>query len=131
MPARKVWEGNSIQKVFFILGLAPGAIRLARVCSAPLQWAVASVFPAFEDLAPHDCIVSRFSFATFFSCKKSGQKCAAAALLSLKIYVKVSAALCSPRSLALLRTQPAFAKLRRTKLTCGSLTLSLIFTVQN
>ena len=74
MPARKVWEGNSIQKVFFILGLAPGAIRLARVCSAPLQWAVASVFPAFEDLAPHDCIVSRFFIHFLLSAQKKVAK---------------------------------------------------------
>jgi hypothetical protein len=60
-----------------------------------MQGASAGIIPTFarlrwaksvsEVFAPHDCIVSRFSFATFLAEEKSGEKRAAAALLSLKI----------------------------------------------
>ena len=60
-----------------------------------MQGAYARQHFVSEVFAPHDCIVSRFSFATFLAEEKSGQKCAAAALLSLKFNFRPQYA-CNP-----------------------------------
>ena len=77
-------------------GLAPATFSLRKVCSAPFGW-------RRQHLVSERFCSSRLHreslfIATFWSCSKSGEKRASAELLSLKIYVKVSATLCIPPS---------------------------------